>query len=146
MPESLPISEAAQRLGISVDALRKKIRRGTVRAVKRDNRWYVEVPDVDTAQDSGHAASRPPLDGAISRELVDMIRAELDAKNRQIERLTVLLGNAQQTVQLLTASNTEAPESFGAVAGDGSRPRAGSDDSGTAQVRPRSWWRRLWEG
>jgi len=97
MPESLPLSEAASRLGISVDAVRKKIRRGTITATKRDGRWYVDVPDLDavldasmpvssTTVDSDHAASMPPVDDGISRELVSMLRAELDALHRELSQ------------------------------------------------------------
>lgn len=148
MPESLPISEAAARLGISVDAIRKKIRRGTIPAVKQNDRWYVEVPDMDAAQDTTQPASSTVPDGAITHELVELLRAELEAKNRQIERLTVLLGNAQQTVQLLTEGQSAAPVRPRTVVDVESTRRAGSGDSGAVQGSPqrRSWWQRLWEG
>jgi len=95
MPESVPISEAASRRGISVDAVRKKIRRGTIPATKRDNRWYVEVPDLDAAMspsgtasmptpDTVYTASMPPVDDGITTELVSMLRAELDALHREL--------------------------------------------------------------
>jgi len=51
--QGLPIGEAAQRLGLNVDAVRKRIKRGTLNAYKEDERWYVVLdgvlPDVQPA-------------------------------------------------------------------------------------------------
>jgi hypothetical protein len=44
--QGIPIGEAAGRLGLNVDAVRKRIRRGTLPAYKRDDRWYVVLDGV----------------------------------------------------------------------------------------------------
>src|SRR4051794_11356318 len=46
-PERLDIAAAAARLGISVEAMRKRIQRRQVRAVKVDSRWYVVLDNQD---------------------------------------------------------------------------------------------------
>jgi len=40
----VPIGEAAERLGLNVDAVRKRIKRGTLPAYKEDDRWFVVLP------------------------------------------------------------------------------------------------------
>ena len=42
----IPIGDAAAILGLTVDAVRKRIKRGTLRAYKKDERWYVVLPGV----------------------------------------------------------------------------------------------------
>jgi excisionase family DNA binding protein len=55
----LTIAEAAEALGISVDAVRKRIRRGLVRCYKLDGRWYV-VLDGSTGQATATANGAGP--------------------------------------------------------------------------------------
>jgi len=47
----LPIAAAAGRLGLSVEAVRKRARRGSLRAYKRDGQWWVVLPIQATRQD-----------------------------------------------------------------------------------------------
>jgi len=42
-------TEAAQALGISLDALRKRIARGTIEATKEGGHWYVQGPELAIA-------------------------------------------------------------------------------------------------
>jgi len=62
--QGLPIGEAAQRLGLNVDAVRKRIKRGTLNAYKEDERWYVVLdgvlPDVQPA--ASYPAGSPVQD------------------------------------------------------------------------------------
>ena len=44
--QGVPIGEAAQQLGLNVDAVRKRIKRGTLPAYKEDERWYVALDGV----------------------------------------------------------------------------------------------------
>ena len=41
---AVPVATAAARLGVSSDALRARIRRGTMQGEKRNGNWYVYVP------------------------------------------------------------------------------------------------------
>jgi hypothetical protein len=41
---AVPVAEAAARLGITSDAVRARIRRGKLQAVKRENVWHVIMP------------------------------------------------------------------------------------------------------
>ena len=42
--EKLDIADAAARLGLSIDAVRKRVQRGSLRAEKVGNRWFVVLP------------------------------------------------------------------------------------------------------
>jgi hypothetical protein len=151
MAEMVPLIQAAARLGVSVDAIRRRIRRGTITAAKQDDRWYVEVPDIDTAQAAAYDAPSPTQGDAITHELVELLRAELDAKNAQLaeaatERaeLRRLLGNSQQTVMLLTEGRSEAPLRPVATTDEELPHRAANDDPGAAQTRSRVRWHWRW--
>jgi hypothetical protein len=69
--EWLPISEAARRLGLSVDAMRRRVKRDEVRAEKRatpqGGAWWVLVSDTAPAlvQAAPDGATREVADGAV---------------------------------------------------------------------------------
>ena len=101
--ESLPIVEAAQRLGIHPETLRRRIRRGEVKAHQRrtphGDVWMVEVElaeqvpkTCNQGQDGqdGVADSQANLNGYSGevrtlREMVGLLKDELEARDRQIE-------------------------------------------------------------
>ena len=82
----LSVADAAARLGISTDTVRRKLKRGQLQA-KRDNhgQWWVEVPaDAKPAEPMQHAAYEPRPDpvGALLEELrtqVGRLCTDLDA-------------------------------------------------------------------
>src|SRR5215204_1518920 len=82
----LSVADAATRLGISTDTVRRKLKRGQLQA-KRDNQgqWWVEVPaDAKPAEPVQHAAYEPRADpvGALIEELrsqIARLRTDLDA-------------------------------------------------------------------
>jgi len=65
-PAYMDSTEAAQALGISLDALRKRISRGTIEATKDNGHWYIQGPG--TQPDADRPDDRPPtgqeVDGA----------------------------------------------------------------------------------
>jgi predicted ArsR family transcriptional regulator len=137
--ESVTMAEAAKRLGVSVDTIRRKLRRGELQGYQQPRPqgfiWAVELPEesdnhgitfAETVADT--SASYPGSKGEIYRleEMVAVLQAqvvaqqkqmeaqqeELTAKNKQIEQLHVLLQQAQAALPA---------------------PRDN-----------RSWWQRLW--
>jgi hypothetical protein len=70
----LSVTDAAIRLGVSADTVRRKLKRGQLRA-QRDNheQWWVEVPaDAEAAEPMQRAAYEP-----MSAAVVDELRAQL---------------------------------------------------------------------
>src|SRR3954453_9407129 len=82
----LSVADAAARLGISTDTVRRKLKRGQLQA-KRDNQgqWWIEVPaDAKPAEPRQHAAyePKPDADAHLAEELRSQIirlRTDLDA-------------------------------------------------------------------
>lgn len=54
----LEIGEAAKRLGLSIEATRKRVRRRSLEAHKRDGRWYVVLPVQAGGPGRGQAMGR----------------------------------------------------------------------------------------
>jgi predicted ArsR family transcriptional regulator len=90
------IQEAAQTLGISVATVRRKLHMRVLKGTQEDpptGRWWVELPDEGTFHENG---SEPYTDDCADlRETVAILREELEAKNKQIEQLHVLLQHTQ---------------------------------------------------
>ena len=86
---AIPVSEAAKRLGISADAVRKRIQRGTLQGYRVDRRWFV-VLDGAGQQDAGNGncpdSDRTALVAALRAE-VDFLRSELLRKDQIIAAL-----------------------------------------------------------
>ena len=95
-------TEAAQALGISLDALRHRIARGTLEGYKEDGRWYVRLPDNQPASDrptdrpneqtadQGHVDSKELALAVMEAQLTSLER-QFEAREREIgERLTSL--------------------------------------------------------
>jgi len=92
-PAYMDSTEAAQALGISLDALRKRIARGTIEATKEGRHWYVQGPDNQPAADrlpTGHQADASPqtaqnqVDGAELAIAVEELRARVQSLEAQL--------------------------------------------------------------
>jgi hypothetical protein len=119
--ELVPLPEAAQRLGVSVDTVKRRLRRGELKGQRvprpQGYSWLIELElpgsqgdstAASTATNSNSSAgSSAELDSATVevlnlREMLGMAQSqiaaqqeELVAKNKQIEQLHVLLQQAQ---------------------------------------------------
>lgn len=123
----LTVAEAAERLGITSDALRAKIRRGTVEA-QRDNRgrWRVRLSDAAATVDERPSRPSTPTPDAVSDDPRlalalaerDLYRARADAALKDlladhtrliealeahVEDLRTQLATAEERRQLLEA-------------------------------------------
>jgi len=93
--EKVSVGEAARRLGISVDTVRRRISKGELLAHREPTpqgfRWEIELGPNDQPLNS-HEGN--------NELLVTILREELDARRREIEQLHVLLGQAQAQTAL----------------------------------------------
>jgi hypothetical protein len=142
--ESLPIVEAAQRLGIHPETLRRRIRRGEVKAhqqrTSHGDVWLVEVepaePPPETSnqghsgQDgvAGSQANRNEDSGEVKtlREMVDLLKHELEARDRQTESWKQQLEAKDKQIEQLHVLLQQAQVALPAPRGN------------------RPWWQRLW--
>ncbi len=143
VPTTVPIAEAAARLGISVDAVRKRIQRGKLAGQKTDNGWTVVSIEPDIRPDN--VQTPVPESSALVDDLRDQVAylrdqlaierdARADAERRhaaEIERRDVLLREALERTPRLPATlpTTPAPT-----------PAEVSPERDT----PMPWWRRWW--
>jgi len=83
---ALPIAEAAERMGLSVETLRKRLQRGRVEGFKAaDGTWRIVV---DNTGPSGNEAVESIGDEvAATREAVEHLRQDLITLARAVEKL-----------------------------------------------------------
>jgi hypothetical protein len=89
----LPLSEAAEAMGITKEALRKRIKRGTVEAAKdAEGNWRVWMPGGDKGKPDGGYESA--LVQALQEEIA-FLRSELQARTEEARRKDTLLAQMQ---------------------------------------------------
>ena len=140
------LSEAAERLGTTPDALRKRIQRGSLPGRKVDGRWRVTLagngpaPDafgqrVDDRTDAGGQG----VDGdapAGYRELVAALQGEVTFLREEVRRRDQLLAAVLQRIPELPATAGPAGDGAGSVV-----PGATWQASTSTAQRSRPWWR-----
>jgi hypothetical protein len=127
--KEVPIIEAANILGVSVDTIRRRISKGELKARKvpspHGEIYMVEIPDnnVVAASDSEEKKEETTSDAQTieaMKKTISILQTELDARRREVQELHVLLQQAQKQSP---AYKTE-----------------GTADKKSVKV---SWWRRL---
>ena len=153
--QRVSVDEAARALGLSVDAVRKRVQRGTIEHEKDAAgrvRILLDSPDnASTLRDerpdtTGQASALVAAKDETIEELRDRVRRlerELDTRNEEIRRRDHLLAAALERMPALEApqepreSPTPSPE-----ASEGTTPQPEREEAEEpAQRRP--WWRRV---
>jgi excisionase family DNA binding protein len=164
----ITVQEAARRLGVKEDAIRKRMQRGTLKHEKdpTDGRVYVYLDTTqdgsqDTSQDTAEDASYDALVETLSDQ-VSYLKAVIQTRDRELEARTEELRRKDHIIAALTeripelepASETrKAPERAGETS-DTAEPRSTTEEqqepTSQAQASPqeeqRSWWRRMFGG
>jgi len=107
-------TEAAQALGISLDALRKRIARGTIEATKEAGHWYVQEPDNQPAADrspigqpdNSPQAAQDQVDGAELAIAVEELRARVQSLEAQLGVKDTQIGELHR---LMATTALQAP-------------------------------------
>jgi hypothetical protein len=144
------VKEAAEVLGTTVDAVRGRIRRGTLDSVKLDGVVYVLLDAANREQQSDQSATSggdgrqqngdPAGLTADQSELVGDLRDQIDWLRREVERKDTIIMSLTQRVPELEAppEQREASETTSPRSGEGTAP---GDPQEPAQRR--SWWRQF---
>ncbi len=142
--DRLTVAEAADALGVSQDAIRKRVKRDTIQHGKDDGRIFVLL---DATK------NRPKTDQDAGRvEMVEVLRDEISHLRRESERkdtiiLSLSQSNAEQarTIRAIEAPATnEQPRGVAQDAGEG-ESRGDIPHEPQKPVQRRWWWRR-WMG
>jgi hypothetical protein len=158
-PERFTIAQAATLLGTSRDAIRQRIRRGTLRSEKADGKWYIYLAEESAAAEtsgtdgldnvpSDHPSivqsTRPNDD--LYRQLVDQLRGEVAFLREELRRKDQLLAGFAQRIPML-----EAPQQGGESGAREARsvqadpphevPETPSAASAAPAESHRPWWK-----
>jgi len=138
------VAEAAQHLGITKEAVRKRISRGTLRSDKdTDGTVRVYIPASSTAEAGYQPISANDALISARDETIAALRDQLEAERQANSEHRRLLAAALERIpQAIEAAETveEAPE------GSGSHPGTDEPQEGVLPPQERSWWRRMFGG
>ena len=165
--ERLSVAEAAEALGVTRDAIHKRIKRRSVEYEKgEDGRFYVYVdtstPGLDESVDKSKDESKVEvLERLIEgqQDRIEFLERELERRGDETTRLHQIVGGLTQANARLAAREPEleapaSPEARESPEGPGSteNPSSAPGDAQAAAVRPerggerRPWWRRVLGG
>ena len=140
------VSEAAEILGISAEAVRGRIRRGTIPVVREGGTVYVLIEGLEehrtTANQSRTTGDQPgDRTDLLIAELQDRVRS-LEEANRENRRIIAALTSRIPAIEA-PSDERESPET---VEGEPERaePRSAAEAQASTQRRP--WWRRVFGG
>jgi hypothetical protein len=139
------LSEAAALLGVSKDAVRMRVKRGTLRSEKgADGRVYVwvngnPIADPHADLDDVHPGSQAEAWRALINELRDRVRS-LEESNRENRRIIAALTSRIPAIEA-PPDERESPETAEGEA-EGAEPRPATGRAQEAAER-RPWWRRM---
>jgi len=154
---------AAERLGITPDAVRARLRRGTLSGERVEGDWHVFLPRDTTPRDDRHDAdttatvdrhdsdtTRPDRTEeliAAQREEIHYLREQLDHSRRELaterERFDIIHREALGRIQALTDGLAEAEAQFHAEAAHkadpapGDAPESAQDGPGATEAEDR---------
>jgi excisionase family DNA binding protein len=146
--ERLTIQEAAHRLGVSESAVRKRIKRGTLKREKtEDGRVLVYI---ESTSAPGAEEVRTPEHDVLISEMQDrlaFLERELEVRAEEIRRRDTIIMNMTEAMKALNPPAQEAPsderESPETVEEEPERaePRPATGEAQEGPQRP--WWRKL---
>ena len=138
--------EAAQVLGISPEAVRNRLSRGTLRSEKVEGRVHVLLARTDRSQPIGDVSTDIPTD--IVEELRDRIRyleRQVEEERDARRRADTLLARMMDRLPELEAP-PEPRESPETAEEQPERTEPRSEAPGAQEDVERPWWRRLLGG
>jgi hypothetical protein len=153
-PPGVPLREAAERLGTSVDAIRKRIRRGSLEAHKDDSgRWYVVLPVVqDTASeestetDTGHSTSQPIMTASppVDSEHLMTLQLEVDRLWDQIRVKDDTIAGLMEQLKTVSERLPELPSGPVGTERASHEVQSPQESNAAPELTSRSWWK-FWE-
>jgi excisionase family DNA binding protein len=148
--QRLDVKEAAEYLGISVDAVRKRLQRGQLESEKDDSGrvwvWLDSGQDADKdIRQTEHLAILEAKDETIQelRNEVELLRQELERRGEETIRKDHIIMSLTQRIPAIeapAADSTQQPEPRESAVSD-SETEAKGDILSATERQP--WWRRI---
>jgi predicted DNA-binding transcriptional regulator AlpA len=138
--QRVTVPEAAELLGITAEAVRMRVKRGTLPSERRSGRVFVLLGQ---GQPTEHTTERTELTDARD-ELIAELRSEVEAWREEARRKDHLLAAALERIPPQLEAPRESPQAAEEEPERAEpRPYAGGPQEGV-QPRPRTpWWRRV---
>jgi hypothetical protein len=135
------VHEAALLMGLSVDAVRKRAERGTLKREKAPDGTVYILLDVDQPA-TGRSTSQSTLVDSLN-EQVEYLRRELEIRNDELRRKDHIIAALTERIPELepAAETRKSPESAPRTS-DTAEPRSATEEQ-QEQTSPRPWWRRM---
>lgn len=158
-----PLTEVATAYGVSVDTIRRRMKRGELQARRQQTpqgfKWLALMPETiePTTPEPPHDAPGSPQTGGTTasgvqvierdrEELVEALRQELALRNREIARLHEVLASQAKAIEVTTAAlpaNVQAVQpavpSSSMESGASNTIDEMSEQSGTLWAKMRKW-------
>jgi IS30 family transposase len=147
LDRALTVADAASALGITQDAVRKRIRRGTIQSEKDESgRIYVYVPASETVHKTDQDTSQPSSDStaliSAKDETIAALRDQLEAERQAHAEARRIIAGLVERIPAIEAPQ-EASETSETVeeVPDRAEPQSGAPGPQEGVRRP--WWRRV---
>jgi excisionase family DNA binding protein len=139
----MSVSEAAEFLGVTEDAVRKRIHRGKIRYERDEGGHYIVYPtqeDIRQTQDTNYIQSE-------SSALISSLEARIASLEAQLEQANE---RDRENRRLLAAALERIPPQLEAPTGDApsearESPVPKSEGDAPTPEQPRTWWRRWFQ-
>jgi excisionase family DNA binding protein len=140
-PLRVTVEDAARLLGVSVDAVRKRIERGSLRSEKDGTTRYVFLDPDRTQPDSDRTSPDDDLTDKVTilKEHVQFLRRELEVWQEEARRKDHIIAALTERIPELEPAQDiplEPRESVVTASGNGG-------DTVPPENKRESWWRRL---
>jgi len=141
-------------LGISADAVRSRIKRGTLRTVREGGRVFVVLGGADRAQPTNRpGAADQPTEGYTpgpredrTAELIATLREQLQAERQAHGEARRIIAGLVERIPPAIEAPRETPGAAETVEEEpeGAEPRSAAGGAQAGVQRP--WWRRMFGG
>jgi excisionase family DNA binding protein len=151
------VEEAAKLLGLSGNAVRKRLERGSLRSEKVDGIRYVLFESdmsqhaTDMPRHAEHMSNGMPGDIALMQEHLDSMNEQveylkmvIEKRDEEIRRKDHLLAAALERIPAIEPPAEAPPE--GREEPESASPEMEGVESPIVEEKPVSWWRKLFAG
>jgi uncharacterized coiled-coil protein SlyX len=151
--DRLTVAEAADVLGISQDAVRKRIARKTIGHDRgEDGRVFVYLDPSETVHKTDQDTSQDDATKTVQDAYIRSLEDQIAFLRQQLERRDAILLNLTERIPELeprrqeAAESPESPAPRDAPTGAGGGPQEPSERPDSEAPRQVPWWRRMFGG
>ena len=137
----LSVQQAAEVLGVTVDAVRGRVKRGTIASTKGEDGSVYVILEEGIGADQSNGESQPSYDRADDQsQLIERMATEIEFLRGELQRKDAILLSMPEGLKALEAPS-EAREAPVSSSEDPDKGTALSEEQEPTQRR--SWWRQF---